>query len=145
MGAKQTRWDVALETLDQVLNSLPDDFNVGLRIYGHRELSTSPKTCSDSELVIPVRKLDRKAILARVNLFKPKGETPLVYSALQVPGDLKALGGGTVILIIDGGESCKGDPVMAGARELVAPRIRIAVGAVATLRIAIKNGQLVLE
>ncbi len=48
MGAKQTRWDVALETLGQVLNTLPDDFNVGLRMYGHRELSTSPKTCTDT-------------------------------------------------------------------------------------------------
>ncbi len=241
MGSKQTRWDVALETLGQVLNNLPDDFNVGLRIYGHRELSTSPKTCTDSELVIPVRKLDRKAILARANLFKPKGETPLVYSALQTPGDLKALGGGTVILITDGEESCKGDPVKAaaelkasgldirlnivgfalknpqtqkdlagfsqstgglfysaengagladavllaaverfpytvydaagkavlsseagsgsdelppgdyrvvvkaGTRELVAPRVRVALGATRTLKIAIKNGQVVLE
>jgi hypothetical protein len=241
MGGKQTRWDVALETLDQALNSLPDDFNVGLRMYGHRELSTSPKTCTDSELVIPVRKLDRKAILARANLFKPKGETPLVYSALQAPGDLKALGGGTVILITDGEESCKGDPVKAaaelkasgldirlnivgfaiknpqtqkdlagfsqatgglfyaaesgaaladavllaaverfpytvydaagkavlsseagsgsdelppgdyrvvvkaGTRELVAPRVRVALGVTATLKIAIRNGQLVLE
>jgi hypothetical protein len=241
MGPKQSRWDVALETLDQALNSLPDDFNVGLRVYGHRELSTSPKTCTDSELVIPVKKLDRKAILARANLFKPKGETPLVYSALQAPGDLKALGGGTVILITDGEESCKGDPVKAaaelrasgldirlnivgfalknpqtqkdlagfsqstgglfysaesgaaladavmlaaverfpytvydaagkavvsseagsggdelppgdykvvakaGTRELVAPRVRVTLGAATTLKIAIKNGQLVLE
>ncbi len=241
MGAKQTRWDVALETLDTVLNSLPDDFNVGLRMYGHREMSTSQKTCTDTELVIPVRKLDRKAILARANMFKPKGETPLVYSALQTPGDLKPLGGGTVILITDGEESCKGDPVKAaaelkasgldirlnivgfaiknpqtqkdlagfsqatgglfyaadsgagladavllaavekfpytvydaagkavlsseagggsdelppgdyrvvvkaGARELVAPRVRIAAGTTVTLKIAVKNGQVVLE
>jgi hypothetical protein len=38
---KQSRWDVALETLQQVLAKLPDDFNVGLRMYGHREPSTS--------------------------------------------------------------------------------------------------------
>jgi len=115
MGAKKTRWDVALETLDQALNGLPDDFNVGLRMYGHREPSTSPKTCTDTELLIPVRKLDRKAMLARARTFQPKGETPLVYSALQAPGDLKPLGGGTVILITDGEESCKGDPVKAAA------------------------------
>jgi hypothetical protein len=115
MGAKTTRWDVALDTLELVLAQLPDDFNVGLRIYGHRELSTSPTTCTDSELVIPVRKLDRKAILARARSFRPKGETPLVYSALQAPSDLKSVGGGTVILITDGEESCKGDPVKAAA------------------------------
>ena len=135
MGAKQTRWDVALGTLGQVLNTLPDDFNVGLRIYGHRESSTSPKTCTDSELVIPVRKLDRKAILARASLFKPKGETPLVFSALQAPGDLKALGGGTVILITDGEESCKGDPVKAAA-ELKASGLDIRLNIVG---FALKN------
>jgi hypothetical protein len=35
--------------------------------------------------------------------------------------------------------------VKAGARDLVAPRVRIAAGTSATLKIAIKNGQLVLE
>jgi Ca-activated chloride channel family protein len=106
---------VALETLQQVVETLPDDFNVGLRIYGHREASTSPRTCTDSQLVVPIRKLDRAGLVNRAKAFKPKGETPLVYSALQAPADLKAVGGGTVILITDGEESCKGDPVKAAA------------------------------
>jgi hypothetical protein len=114
MGRK-TRWAVALDTLQQVLARLPDDFNVGLRIYGHRESSRSPRTCTDSELVMPIEKLDRTAILDRARSFAPKGETPLVYSAMQAPADLKQVGGGTVILITDGEESCKGDPVKAAA------------------------------
>jgi hypothetical protein len=112
---KKTRWDVALDTLQLVLAKLPDDFNVGLRMYGHREASTSPKTCTDSELLAPIEPLDRDGLLGKAKAFKPKGETPLVYSALQAPADLKALGGGTVILITDGEESCKGDPVKAAA------------------------------
>jgi hypothetical protein len=112
---KKTRWDVALETLQLVLAKLPDDFNVGLRMYGHREASTSPKTCTDTELLMPIEPLDRDGLLGKAKAFKPKGETPLVYSALQAPADLKALGGGTVILITDGEESCKGDPVKAAA------------------------------
>lgn len=112
---KKTRWDVALDTLQLVLARLPDDFNVGLRMYGHREASTSPKTCTDSELLAPIEPLNRDGLLEKAKAFKPKGETPLVYSALQAPGDLKALGGGTVILITDGEESCKGDPVKAAA------------------------------
>jgi hypothetical protein len=122
-GAK-SRWAVALETLDSVLTSVPGDFKVGLRMYGHREPSTSPKTCTDSELLVPIRPLDRKALLARASAFKPKGETPLVYSVLQAPADLKALGGGTVILITDGQESCKGDPVKA-AEDLKASGLDI--------------------
>jgi hypothetical protein len=112
---KKTRWDVALDTLQLVLAKLPDDFNVGLRMYGHREASTSPKTCTDSELLAPIEPLNRDGLLEKAKAFKPKGETPLIYSALQAPADLKALGGGTVILITDGEESCKGDPVKAAA------------------------------
>ncbi len=135
MTGKKTRWDVALETLDQVLNTLPDDFNVGLRMYGHREASTSPKTCTDTELLVPVRKLNRAAIMRSAGTFKPKGETPLVYSSLQAPGDLKSLGGGTVILITDGEESCKGDAVKAAA-ELKASGLDIRLNIVG---FALKN------
>jgi hypothetical protein len=115
LAGKKSRWDVALETLRLVLARLPHDFNVGLRMYGHREGSRSPGTCTDTELLVPIAKLDREGILGRAKAFQPKGETPLVYSALQAPGDLKAIGGGTVILITDGEESCKGDPVKAAA------------------------------
>jgi hypothetical protein len=113
---KKTRWTTAHDVLSQVLATLPSDFNVGLRIYGHRESSRSPKTCTDSELVVPIQKLDQPAILAAAEAVKPKGETPLVYSVLQSPADLKEVGGGTVIVITDGEESCHGDPVKAAAQ-----------------------------
>jgi len=35
-----TRWQTALGVLEQVMSSVPDDFNVGLRVYGHRYAST---------------------------------------------------------------------------------------------------------
>jgi len=114
---KKTRWATALDVLEQVLKKLPDDFNVGLRIYGHRESSLSPKTCTDSELVVPIGKLDRSRILSAARAVKPKGETPLVYSVLQTPEDLKTVGGGAVVLITDGEESCKGD-VKAAAQQI---------------------------
>ena len=105
-----TRWKTALGVLDQLLKSLPEDFNVGLRVYGHRYGSRDPKTCTDTELVVPLARLDRDRILAAANKLRPRGETPLVYSVLQTVGDLKTAGGdGSVILITDGEESCKGD------------------------------------
>jgi hypothetical protein len=115
LAGKRSRWEVALDTLQAVLEKLPDTFNVGLRMYGHREGSRSPRTCTDTELLVPLGPLDRVNLLQQAKAFQPKGETPLVYSALQAPGDLRALGGGTVILITDGEESCKGDPVKAAA------------------------------
>ncbi len=106
---KKTRWATAQDVLKDVVSKLPDDFSVGLRIYGHTLPSTSPGTCTDSALVVPVAPLDRAGLLTAAAALKPRGETPLVYSILQTPDDLKPLGGGTVILITDGEESCKGD------------------------------------
>lgn len=113
---KSTRWQTALNVFNQVVAKLPDDFNVGLRVYGHRLPSSSPQTCRDTELLVPITKLDRNRLTSALRGLKPRGETPLVYSALQAGDDLKARGGGSVILITDGEESCKGDLAKAGAR-----------------------------
>jgi hypothetical protein len=114
---KTTRIATAREVLETVLAKIPDDFNVGLRLYGHRFASHQQQTCTDSQLVLPLQKLNRARILSIVDRTQPRGETPLVYSVLQTVGDLKAAGGGSVVLITDGEESCHGDPA-AAAREL---------------------------
>ncbi len=106
---KKTRWATALEVLKDVVSKLPSDFSVGLRVYGHTLPSTNPKTCTDTALVVPVAPLNPASLLAAAGKLAPRGETPLVYSILQTPGDLKDVKGGTVVLITDGEESCKGD------------------------------------
>ena len=111
-----TRWDTALAVLKEVVGTLPEDLNVGLRVYGHRYSSTSAQTCTDTELVVPIEKLNRDRIIAAAAKLQPRGETPLIRSVLQTLGDLKAAGGGSVILITDGEESCQGDPKTAAAK-----------------------------
>jgi von Willebrand factor type A domain len=106
---KKTRWATAQDVLKDVVAKLPTDFSVGLRVYGHTLSSTNPNTCKDSALVVPVAPLNPASLLAAAAKLAPRGETPLVYSILQTPTDLKAGGGGTVILITDGQESCKGN------------------------------------
>jgi hypothetical protein len=110
-----TRWKTALAMLDEVVAELPEDLNVGLRVYGHRQSSKSPQTCKDTELVVPVAKLDRARLVKAAAKLKPRGETPLIHSSLQAVADLKSSGGGSVILITDGEESCKGDARQAAA------------------------------
>ena len=112
---KSTRIDTARKVLATVLAKIPDDFNVGLRLYGDRYASSQKQTCTDSHLVVPIQKLNRSRILSIVGATRPRGETPLVYSVLQTINDLKAVGGGSVVLITDGEESCHGDPVAAAA------------------------------
>jgi hypothetical protein len=106
---KSTRIATARQVLHNVVSKVPDDFNVGLRVYGDRYGSKQKETCTDSHLVQPVQKLDRPALLKQIDAAKPRGETPLVYSVLQAIADLKSTGGGSVVLITDGEESCGGD------------------------------------
>jgi len=106
---KSTRIATARHVLHDVLTRVPDDFNVGLRVYGDRYGSKQKETCTDSHLVQPMQKIDRSALLKLIDAAKPRGETPLVYSVLQAIADLKSVGGGSVALITDGEESCGGD------------------------------------
>jgi Ca-activated chloride channel family protein len=108
---------------------LPDDLNVGLRVYGHRYSSKSAETCKDSQLVVPIAKLDRERILKVASQLRPRGETPLIHSVRQTIGDLRAAGGGSVILITDGEESCKGD-AKAAAAELKASGLNVTLNIV---------------
>ncbi|MGB5133130.1 MAG: VWA domain-containing protein, partial [Steroidobacteraceae bacterium] len=124
-----TRWQVALATLKEVVSTLPDDLNVGLRVYGHRYSSKSAETCQDTELLVPIAKLDREKILNAATGLKPRGETPLVRSVLKTVGDLKAGGGGSVILITDGEESCQGNAKSA-AKEIAKSGVNVTLNIV---------------
>ena len=124
-----TRWSTAMQVLQDVVATLPEDLNVGLRVYGHRYSSKSGQTCQDTELLVPIGKLDRDRLVKATALLKPRGETPLVYSVLKTVGDLKAAGGGSVILITDGEESCKGNPQSA-ARQIKASGVKVTLNIV---------------
>ena len=112
LGAS-TRIATARQVLREVLDKIPDDLNVGLRVYAHRFGSRQKETCTDTQLVSPIAKLDRRRIVDVASRLQPRGETPLVYSILQAPADLKGVGGGSLIVITDGEETCGGDPVKA--------------------------------
>jgi Ca-activated chloride channel homolog len=81
------------EVLKEFVTTIPDDFNVALRVYGHRHPSKSAETCTDTELIVPLAKLDRAKIIGTASGLKPRGETPLVLSTLETIGDLKAAKG----------------------------------------------------
>jgi hypothetical protein len=132
MNAKlgeSTRWQTALDVLKEVVATLPEDLNVGLRVYGHRYPSKSAQTCQDTELVVPIGKLDADRILQAATALKPRGETPLVRSVQKAVGDLKAAAGGSVILITDGEESCRGNAKSA-ARDIKASGVNVTLNIV---------------
>jgi hypothetical protein len=127
---KSTRIGTARQVLRDVLAKIPDDFNVGLRVYANRYSWKDMKnSCTDTQLLLPIQKLDRQRILSTVDNLKPRGDTPLVYSVLQTPADLKAVGGGSVIVVTDGQETCHGDPLKA-AEELKAAGVPVTLNIV---------------
>ena len=124
-----TRWTTALKVLQEVVATLPEEVNVGLRVYGHRYPSKSAQTCQDSELLVPIGKLDRDRLVKATAALKPRGETPLVRSVLKTVDDLKKAGGGSVILITDGEESCQGN-AQSAARQIKASGVKVTLNIV---------------
>ncbi len=110
----RTRLDVAFDVIEQVVNTLPDDAEVGLRVYGHRYRSFGDeraRAAVDSELLIPVGPLDREAFIRTVRSINARGATPLAHTIEQIPRDLRGLDRPRVIVLTDGVESFRRDPV----------------------------------
>ncbi len=115
--------EIAREVLDTLVRSFPKDANLGLRVYGHR----SKSDCKDSELMVPFGKVEPDAIMAKVNAIKPKGMTLIDFSLREALKDLQAQQGSKIlILVTDGIETCKGDPVKA-AQDLVAAGLKMKI------------------
>ena len=107
---KETKIAAARRVLTQAINGLPDSMNVGLRVYGHRfPTDDYNNACRDSELLVPIGPVQKSKLVEIVNKIQTKGRTPLVVSVLEAIKDFEKIPNGTIILVTDGIESCKGD------------------------------------
>lgn len=103
----KAKMDIARDTLDSVLESVPGGNALGLMVYGHREKGS----CADIELAVPPAAGTGPAISAFVKGINPKGKTPLSASVRQAAEALKYTEDkATVILVTDGLETCEADP-----------------------------------
>ncbi|UCE87722.1 MAG: VWA domain-containing protein, partial [Deltaproteobacteria bacterium] len=109
--------EIAKQTLGGVLDALPRDLSLALRVYGHQK-KHELRDCQDSELLVPFEAGGRDRIAAAIARFQPRGQTPLAYSLEQLAADFGEFRGErAAVLVTDGIESCGGDPV-AAARAL---------------------------
>jgi Mg-chelatase subunit ChlD len=110
MVGKETKIAAARRVLTQTIEGLPDTMNVGLRVYGHRYATDDyDNACRDTELVVPIGPVDKAALVGMVEKIQTKGRTPLVASVLAAVKDFEKIPNGTIVLVTDGIESCKGD------------------------------------
>ena len=98
---------IAKGVMKDLIDKLPSSMRVGLMAYGHRRKGD----CRDIEMLVPVGKLDRSEMKAKINAISPKGKTPLTESVKLAAENLHYMENrATVVLVSDGLETCGGDP-----------------------------------
>ena len=107
-----TRMEAAKKGLTAVVNGLPANAQVGLRVYGATVQggTPTPEACADTQLVSPIKALDKAGLTAAINAFQAKGETPIAHSLEKAIEDLGPTGKRNIVLVSDGEESCVPDP-----------------------------------
>ncbi|MEW5826734.1 MAG: VWA domain-containing protein [Candidatus Bipolaricaulota bacterium] len=100
----EVKIEIAKDVILDLLDDLPTGSNVGLRYF---------QGCGNSQILVPVVPLnDRAAFRAAVQGLVTRGATPIAYTLDQVRGDFAAVTETKLVLLItDGMETCKGDPV----------------------------------
>jgi len=111
----KARIEIARETLNKVLEGVPEELELGFMSYGHREKGS----CDDIELLVPPAAGTGAAISKAAAGITPKGKTPISAAVQLAAEDLKYTEDkATVILITDGLETCEADPcALASALE----------------------------
>ncbi len=113
--------DGAKGALREIVQRLPPDANVGLRVYGHRTSNDDPVAgCVDTELVVPVGPIDRGALNAAIDSFDASGFTPIGLSLQEAANDLPESGARTIILVSDGVDTCAPPDPCEVAQQLAA-------------------------
>ena len=101
---------IARDVVGMLLNDFPDDQNLGLTVYGHRERGN----CSDIETVVAPGVATKSAIRDAVNGINPRGKTPMTDAIIAAAEALRYTEErATVILVSDGIETCNPDPCAA--------------------------------
>lgn len=114
----QTRMEAAKSAINSFMESLPQEANVGLRIYGHEgsgSKTDKARSCSSSELVYSIDKYDPAKFNQALVKAKPAGWTPIGFALKEAQKDLAAFQGDAntniVYLVSDGISTCDDDPV----------------------------------
>ncbi len=88
-GSGRPKIEAAKQALTTFVDGVPEGSTVGLRVYGHRVPNTDKANgCRDTDLVTPVRPVDKAQMKAAIGRFQPTGFTPIGYSLQEAAKDL---------------------------------------------------------
>jgi len=111
-GDGRLRIDAAKDALRAVINQLPDDQPVGLRVFGATQPTRAGAElyCADSQNLVTVGTDNRTDLEDAVDAYEPFGETPIGYALQEAGQDLGQEGQRSIVLVSDGIATCEPDP-----------------------------------
>lgn len=125
-----TKIEAARDALSAVVDGLPDDADVGLRVFGATVFSrTDAGACQDTQLVVPPGTGNRDELRSAVTGYEPYGETPIPAALRAAAADLGGEGHRSIVLVSDGESTCDPDPCQV-AKEITAQGIDLKVDVV---------------
>jgi von Willebrand factor type A domain len=130
-GTGRPKLEAAKAAMNTLIDSLPDDAQVGLRVYGS-EVSGGGRAagCADTRRVMPIGPLNRGALKDRIAQIQAKGFTPIGASLRAAAADLPDQGANTIILVSDGGDNCAPPSPCGVAEELAGQGVNLQIQAV---------------
>ncbi len=130
-GSGRPKMAAAKSALNTLVDELPDDAKVGLRIYGSQVSGTGKQEgCADTKLVSPVAPLDRAGLKASIDAITPRGFTPIGASLQGAAKDLGTAKQKTVVVVSDGGDNCAPPAPCGVARDLAKGGVALKIQAV---------------
>jgi Ca-activated chloride channel homolog len=130
-GSGRPKIAAAKAALNTLVDELPDNAKVGLRVYGSEVSGTGKAAgCADTKLVSPVAPLDRSGLKAAIDGITPRGFTPIGASLQGAAKDLGSAKQKTVVLVSDGGDNCAPPAPCGVARDLAKGGVALKIQAV---------------
>lgn len=125
----RSRISVAQQAFNEVVDALPDETQLGIRVLGATYPGKDKKVgCQDTQQIVPVGPVDKTRAKAAVATLRPTGYTPVGLALRSAAEDL---GTGTtarrIVLITDGEDTCAPPDPCEVARELAAKGTRLVV------------------
>lgn len=119
----ETQMQIAKQSLRSFLQSLPNEANVGLRVYGYEGTGTDDdkeKSCSSSKLFYGLEKFNNTKFEKALSKVHPAGWTPTELALNDANKDLSKYNSkentNIVYLVSDGISTCDDKPVEAAKR-----------------------------
>ncbi len=115
--------DIAKNSIEEVLSQMPENANVGLRVFGHLGSNTvadKEVSCGANALIHPIAPLDIAGIREALVPIKPNGWTSIAKSIENGANDFKDFNAennlNILFIITDGIETCGGDPQLVASK-----------------------------